>query len=177
MASLDWLVEAWRDAQPMMQPGLFLIPRELLSVTGSWDVSLSLIDDFEFFARVISSAEQVLFAPKACLYYRSGLGNSLSSRKTLAAAESAFHAVMKGTGHLLSRRSDPGALLSCANVMQNFLYTFYPEYPDLCAAMSARIAELGGSDLPPPGGPWFQRARRLIGWKAARRLQRATGRF
>jgi hypothetical protein len=126
---------------------------------------------------VLCHAEDVRFTPEARLYYRSGIAGSLSSRKSRAAAESAFHSIMKGTGHLLARRSDPEARLSCANMMQNFLYTFYPEHHDLRAAMSARIAELGGSDLHPPGGPWFQRARRLIGWKAARRLQRATGRF
>ena len=177
MKSFDWLVEAWRDAQPMTQPGMYLIPRELLQRSGGWDENLSLIDDFEFFARVLCHAEDVRFTPGARLYYRSGIAGSLSSRKTRSAAESAFHSIMKGTGHLLARRSDSEARLSCANVMQNFLYTFYPEHPDLRIVMSAQIAELGGSDLPPPGGPWFQRARRLIGWKAARRLQRATGRF
>ena len=177
LSGVNWLVEAFRDAQPMMNPGLWLIPRGLLDRSGGWDENLSLIDDFEFFARVLCHAEDVRFTPGARLYYRSGIAGSLSSRKTRSAAESAFHSIMKGTGHLLARRSDSEARLSCANVMQNFLYTFYPEHADLRIAMSAQIAELGGSDLPPPGGPWFQRARRLIGWKAARRLQRATGRF
>lgn len=176
MAPLDWLVQAWRDAQPMMQCGLWLIPRQILERSGGWDESLSLINDFEFFARVLCHAEEVRFTPGARLYYRSGIPGSLSSRKTRAAAESAFHSILKGTGHLLARRSDSEARLSCANVMQNFLYTFYPEHPDLRARMAERIAELGGSDLPPPGGPWFQRASHLIGWKAARRLQRAAGR-
>lgn len=176
MPGTGWLVEAFSDAQPMMNPGLWLLPRGLLDRTGGWDESLSLIDDFEFFARVLCHAEEVRFTPGARLYYRSGIPGSLSSRKTRAAAESAFHSILKGTGHLLARRPDAEARLSCANVMQNFLYTFYPEHPDLRVRMAARITELGGSDLPPPGGPWFQRTRRLIGWKLARRLQRAAGR-
>jgi len=173
---LDWLVEAFRDAQPMMNPGLWLIPRALLDCSDGWDESLSLIDDFEFFARLLCHAEEVCFTPGARLYYRSGIPGSLSSRKSRTAAESAFHSILKGTGHLLARRSDAEAKLSCANVMQNFLYTFYPDHPDLRTAMAQRIAELGGSDLPPPGGPWFQRASRLVGWKSARRLQRLAGR-
>lgn len=176
LSGCDWLVGAFKDAQPMMNPGLWLIPRALLSRTGGWDESLSLIDDFEFFSRLLSHAEEVRFTPGARLYYRSGIAGSLSSRKSPIAAESAYHAILKGTGHLLARRSDAEARLSCANVIQNFLYTFYPEYPDLRNRMARRIAELGGSDLPPPGGPWFQRATRLLGWKAARRLQRLTGR-
>ena len=176
LLATDWLVEAWRDAQPMMQCGLWLIPREILERTGGWDESLSLINDFEFISRVLCHAKEVRFTPGARLYYRSGIPGSLSSRKTRAAAESAFQSILKGTGHLLARRNDAAARLSCANVMQNFLYTFYPQHPDLRSAMSLRIAELGGSDLPSPGGPWFQRASRLIGWKAARRLQRGAGR-
>lgn len=177
MQATDWLVEAWRDAQPMTQPGMFLIPRTLLELAGGWDESLSLIDDFEFFARVLCHAEEVRFTPSACLYYRSGIPGSLSSCKTQVAAESAFNSILRGTGHLLIRRSDVEARLSCANVMQNFLYTFYPEYPGLRAAMSIQIAKLGGSHLPPPGGPWFQHVRRLFGWKAARRLQKFTSKY
>jgi glycosyltransferase involved in cell wall biosynthesis len=176
MNSADWLVEAWRDAQPMMQPGMFLLHRTLLEETGGWDESLSLIDDFEFFARVICHSTDVVFAADATLYYRSGLSDSLSGKKSRKAAASAFHAIINGTGQLLARRSDLEAKLSCANVMQNYIYTFYPAYPELRAGMSARIAELGGSDLPPPGGPWFQLARRLIGWKVAKRLQKLAGR-
>lgn len=177
LPALDWLVQAWADAQPMMQCGLWLIPRTILEKSREWDESLSLINDFEFFARVLCHAQEVLFTPEATLYYRSGIPGSLSSRKTRAAAKSAFDSIRKGTSHLLSRRSDAEARLSCANIMQNFIYTFYPDYPDLCIAMSSHIAALDGSNLPPPGGPWFQRARRLIGWKAARRLQRTAGRF
>lgn len=171
LSGVDWLVEAFRDAQPMMNPGLWLIPRSLLDRSGGWDENLSLIDDFEFFTRVLCYAEEVRFTPGARLYYRSGITGSLSSRKTRAAAESAFHSILKGTGHLLARRSDPEARLSCANIMQNFIYTFYPQYPDLRASLNTQIVELGGSNLLPAGGPWFHRARRLIGWKAARRLQ------
>ena len=176
MNAFDWLVEAWRDAQPMTQPGMFLIPRGLLEQTGGWDESLSLIDDFEFFARVLCLANEVLFTPEATLYYRSGLQGSLSGQKSRRAVESAFHSLLKGTSHLLERRSDPQARLSCANVLQDFIYTYYPDHPDLRALIQQRISELGGSDLEVSGGPRFHQLRRLVGWKAAKRLQKLGGR-
>ena len=176
MAATDWLVEAWRDAQPMTQPGMFLIPRDLLKHTGGWDESLSLIDDFEFFARVLCHASEVLFTPEATLYYRSGLQGSLSGQKSRRAVESAFHSLLKGTAHLLERRSDPQSRLSCANVLQDFIYTHYPDHPDLRALIDQRISELGGSDLEVSGGPRFHQLRRLVGWKAAKRLQKLGGR-
>ena len=46
MPAIEWLVEAWADAQPMMQCGLWLIPRAIIDTAGGWDESLSLINDF-----------------------------------------------------------------------------------------------------------------------------------
>jgi glycosyltransferase involved in cell wall biosynthesis len=175
MKGTDWLVEAWRDARPMMQCALWLIPKPILEKCGGWDEELSLINDFEFFARVLCHAEEVLFTPDAILYYRSGLNGSLSGQKSRKAVESAYHSLLRGTGHLLGKRADDAARLSCANVLQDFIYTYYPQHADLRADIQRRVEELGGSDLPPDGPPRFHRLRRLVGWPIARRIQRATG--
>jgi glycosyltransferase involved in cell wall biosynthesis len=175
MNPLDWLVDAWMDARPMMQPGLFLIPRPVIKQSGLWDEKLSLIDDFDFFARVLCHAAEVRFTPGALLYYRSGIGGSLSGRKNRKAVESAFNSLMTGTGHLLSRRQDEHAKLACANVLQDFIYTYYPEHGDLREKVEERIKELGASNLPPSGSPRFEKLRKLIGWKLARRVQRWAG--
>jgi glycosyltransferase involved in cell wall biosynthesis len=176
MNSLEWLLEAWQDARPMMQPGLYLIPRAALERSGLWDEKLSLIDDFEFFARVLCHVSEVRFTPGARLYYRSGLQGSLSGRKSRTAVESAFHSLLDGTTHLLSRRQDDKAKHACANVLQDFIYTYYPDHRDLTHKMSERVEELGGSDLPPSGPPRFEMLRSFTGWKFARRLQVLVGR-
>jgi glycosyltransferase involved in cell wall biosynthesis len=168
----DWLVETWMDARPMMQPGLFLLPRKIIEHAGLWDEKLSLIDDFEFFARVLSHASEVRFTPGARLLYRSGLSGSLSGRKSRAAAESAYRSLAQGTAHLLSRRQDQQARLACANMLQDFIYTYYPEYPDLRGRMAEKIRELGGSNLRSPVSKKFDPLPRLLGWKVVRRLQR-----
>ncbi len=82
---------------------------------------------------------------------------------------------MDGTSHLLARRQDTQAKLACANVLQDFVYTYYPEHGDLRKKMAERIAELGGSDLPPSGPPRFERLSKVVGWKVARRVQRWAG--
>lgn len=181
MDSRDWLVESWTNARPMMQPGLFLLPRPLLTQAGPWDEHLSLIDDFEFFARVLSLSSQVRFAPGARLYYRSGLTGNLSARKDRNAVESAFNSLRAGTSHLLARRKDAKAKLACSNVLQDFIYTHYPNHPDLLSQISRCVRDLGGSDLPPSGPPRFEALRPILGWKLARRIQRIAsncgGRF
>lgn len=176
MDARDWLVEAWVKARPMMQPGLFLIPRPLLERSGGWNEKLSLIDDFEFFARVLSEASEVLFSPDAPVYYRSGMRGSLSGRRSRVAVESACQSLILGTRHLLIKRSDAEARRACANMLQEFIYTYYPDHRDLRSRVAALVEELGGSDLLPDGPPRFQKLRRFTGWRVARRIQRAAGR-
>ncbi len=172
MDARDWLVESWSDARPMMQCAIWLIPRQVIEVAGGWDEELSLINDFEFFSRMLCHTKDVLFTPGPGLYYRSGIAGSLSGQKSRTAVESAFNSLLRGTGQLLKHRLDAAARRSCANMLQDFIYTYYPEHPDLRKLMVQRVAELGGSDLPPGGPPNFQRLRRVIGWRMARRLQR-----
>ena|GEM_PF-238369 len=172
MDARDWLVEALMDARPMMQPGMFLIPRKTIDQVGGWDEELSLIDDFEFFARVLSHAKNTRFTPDVPLMYRSGLPGSLSGRKSDAAIESAFQSLMRGTGHLLNVREEPKARQACANMLQDFIYTFYPSRLDLRSQVATRINELGGSDLQPDGSPKFHLLRKFVGWKITRYFKR-----
>lgn len=170
MDAREWLVESWMDARPMTQCGMFLIPRTLLDRVGGWDERLTLIDDFEFFARVLCEAREVLFTPDCPMYYRSGLSGSLSGTKDDRAIDSAFLSATLGVDHLLAKRTDAQAKRACANIMQDFVYTFYPASPDLQAKAEKRVHELGGADIVPGGGGKFHLARRFVGWKLARRL-------
>ncbi len=168
----EWLANDWMAARPMTQCGMALIPRGLVQTHGGWDERLSLVDDFEFFARIIARSAGVRHAPGARLYYRSNLKFSLSGRKNRKAVESAFLSLMLGTAHLIAAENSPQARRACANVLQDFDYTYYPDHADLRAKARARARELGGADLSPDGPPGFHRLRRLVGWRAARRLQR-----
>ena len=172
LSGQDWLTEAWRDARPMMQPGLFLLPREMWQRAGPWNEDLTLIDDFEFYARLLSLTREIRFTSEAVLYYRSGLESSLSGQKSRRAVESAFKSLLLGTSHLLKQRSDAAARRSCANALQQFVYEFYPEHADLRSRLEHRIQELGGSDLKPSGPPRFEKLAGIVGWKLARRIER-----
>jgi glycosyltransferase involved in cell wall biosynthesis len=172
MDPVDWLVTAWQDGRPMMQPALWLIPRPLLDRAGVWNEELSLIDDFEFGARLLAHSGGVRFTPGARLYYRSGLSGNLSGRDSRKHVESAFRSLMNGTQHLLDRENSHRTRRASANMLQDFIYGYYPDYPDLRAKVQARIDELGGSDLEPGGPPGFEVLRPVLGWKVARRIQR-----
>lgn len=174
---VSWLVGDWRNAQPMTQSGMFLLPRSLLERVGGWDERLSLIDDFEFFARVLTICDGLRAAPDACLYYRRAVPDSLSGQKSRAALESALLSLELGTGHLLRAEDSARTRLASANLFRNFDYEHYPDHPDLRARARARAEALGGGDLEPIGSPNFHRARRLVGWRAARLLEKAARRL
>lgn len=167
----DWLELDWREAQPMTQSGMLLLPRKLVEDHGLWNEELSLDDDFEFFARMISRSAGIRFAADAALYYRSAIPGSLSSQRTAQAAASAFKSVDLGTRHLLAVKDTPNVRRVCANLLQNFEYRFYPGHVALRARTRRRVAELGGADIAPDGPPGFHKLRPWIGWRAARLTQ------
>jgi len=176
-APVDWLVEIWADAQPMMQCAQFLIPRELLERVGGWDERLSLINDFEFFTRLTLASRGIVFTPGARLYYRSGLAGSLSGSRSARAWESAFLSLTLGTDRLLAAENSARARRVSATILQGLVFDLYPNRPDLVAQLESRVVELGGSTLEPQGGNGFQLVRRLIGWKGARWLQLWSGKY
>ncbi len=66
--STRWLIRAWRGGHPMMQPGLWLIPRAVAERTGPWNEELTLIDDFEYGTRLLLAGTRVRFCAGARLY-------------------------------------------------------------------------------------------------------------
>ncbi len=176
-APVDWLVEIWADAQPMMQCAQFLVPRCLLQQRGGWDERLSLINDLELFTRLTLASDGLVFTPGARLYYRSNLPGSLSGSRSAPAWESAFLSVDLATRHLFGVENSPRTRRVCASMLAGLLFAMYPNMPTLTARLESRIAELGGSGLRPLGGRGFQIAGRLLGWKTARWLQMWTGKY
>jgi len=176
MDPADWLVESWTDGWPMQQCAMFLIPRQVLERSGLWNEELSLINDFEFFTRVMLHSNGIRFTPGARVYYRSEHGKTLSGREDREAIESELRSIMLGTQHLLNREDSPRVRLAAANRLQEFVYDWYPLHPDLCEKAEQRIESLGGSDISPDGPPAFQVLRRVVGWRLARRVERSARR-
>jgi glycosyltransferase involved in cell wall biosynthesis len=167
----EWLAQSWINGNSVMQCALWLIPRNLLTKSGLWDESLSLINDVDFFTRVLLQCNGVLFEEEAVLYYRSGNKNSLSGQFTSAAIQSAFKAIDKATANLTAASSTKNTLLACANVWQNFIYTVYPAYPELTSIAQQRVETYGGASLQFPSGGVTRLIVKILGWKYTLRLK------
>jgi len=168
---VDWATQAWTGGQPMHQCGTFLIPKSLLDQTGGWDERLTLIDDFEFFARVLLASGGIRFTPGALLYYRSSGARSLSRRTSDAAWLSAFRSVNMAVDHLLAREDSPRTRQAGADCLMEVAGAMCPWQPDLVAQLESRSELLGGTEIRPEGGRLFQFIRSTLGWKRARHVQ------
>jgi glycosyltransferase involved in cell wall biosynthesis len=170
LAPVDWLVESWSGGG-MMHGAAWLAPRAIAAAAGPWDERLSLINDFDFFTRVLLASQGVAFCPEARSYYRSGLPGSLSGSTSRRAWESAFLSTTLGTKSLLSREDSSRTRSAAAINWQRFVYSAYPQVPDLVTQAEAEVRSLGGCELELGGGTIFQLLRRALGWKLARRAQ------
>ncbi len=171
LAPLDWLVCAFEN-NLMMHGASWLIPRKIIEKAGPWNEQLSLINDFDYFSRILLASQGVQFCWGAKSYYRSGNANSLSGSKSRKAWESAFLSLTLGTQNLLAREDTLRTRHACATVFQRFIYEVYPDVPNLQKRAAFRVKQLGGTDTLPIGSPRFQQLASLIGWKQAKQLQR-----
>lgn len=172
LPGIDWLVDSLLlTGANMMQPGIFLIPRNIIEKAGPWNEALSLIDDFDFMVRVISNSSYVLFCEDAFLMYRSGLANSLSTKNSDKHMESAYNSLRLGINSILEVRNDANSRRACANTYKRWAYEFYPFHKNYYNKLESEIGKLGGSDINIMGGKLFTFLVKIIGWKMAKQLK------
>jgi glycosyltransferase involved in cell wall biosynthesis len=171
LSPVDWLVCAW-EGHYMMHGATWLIPRKIADRAGFWDEKLSLINDFDYFSRILLASQGVKFCWGARSYYRSGISGSLSGSKSRSAWASAFRSLEQGTSNLLATEDSPRTCRACATVFQRFIHEVYPDVPDLQKKAEAKVQQFGGSDVKPLGGPMFQLLSGVVGWQQAKRFQK-----
>jgi glycosyltransferase involved in cell wall biosynthesis len=173
---VDWLVLSRADGLGMMFPALWLVPMQIIRTVGQWREELTLNNDAEYFTRVLLACNQVLFCPGARCYYRSGVRGSLSGQKSPEAWASQFRVIELCERYVRAREDSEGVRRGFALSWQHLAHACYPYEAALAARALARARSLHPVTIRPDGGPTFKVISRLIGWRAARRLQVASGR-
>jgi len=166
---VSWVVAKFAH-NAMMHPAAWLVPRALAEIAGPWDESLSLDDDGEYFTRVVLASRGVRCCPAARSFYRSGLAGSLSRAKSDRAWESAYRSLRLSGARLLAAEDSPRTRGAYATALQHYIYDAYPRAAACRREAAGKVRELGGSSLPPPGGPKYRLACRVLGWRLAKRL-------
>jgi len=171
MLPVDWLTLSWYKGKSMMQCALFLVPRTIINKVGLWNENLSLINDLEFYTRVLLEADMVRFSTESTIYYRSGDPNSLSATNNRKAIESAFESIRLSTAYLVEKSDTQKTRLSATNVWQSFIYECYPRFRDLTLQAEKKIKQLTKPDLKFPNTPKTQLFQKLFGWKFVKRVR------
>src|SRR5436853_283909 len=81
-----------------------------------------------------------------------GPAATLSLRRDRTALASAFAAIELSGERLLARCNSIAARKAYATQYQRFIFSAYPEVPDLVRVAEERVGALGGSDLRIAGG-------------------------
>jgi glycosyltransferase involved in cell wall biosynthesis len=176
MSPLDWLAVSRSEGLGMLFPALWLVPRHIVEQAGSWDESLTLGDDGEYFTRVILNSRRVLFCPGARCYYRSGVTGSLSGKKTPRDFRSAFRVIELCESHVLARENSERMKRAYALMWQHLSHAAYPYEPKIAERALERARQLHPVTIVPGGGPLFRLLCRVLGWRTTRKLQVLSGR-
>ena len=172
---IDWLVENWWDGGGMMYPAMWLIPMDIVRRAGAWLEDITLMNDTEYFTRVVLTARAVLLCPESLCYYRKG-HPSLSGVKTPRAWRSYFDVVELCVDRLLAVESSDRTRRVASFLWQRFANSCYP-YQRALGSEGQRRAELLHTDrLSLPGGRYYNLISAILGWKIARSLQVLSGR-
>lgn len=174
-AALDFLILT-TSTNRMMHPAAWLISRSVIEAAGTWNETLSLNDDGEFFARVVLASEGIVFSAQGTSLYRSNLAGSLSRTRGRKAWASLHRSVELTTQAMLAAEDSPRVRQAAADFWQHTGYELYPGATDLSQDALRRAKELGGSAVQPCGGARQQFLGRFVGWKLARRLAGLIGR-
>ena len=150
-----------------------LIPRAVTERAGPWDESLSVNDDGEYAARIVSASSGLVHAGDGPLYFYRKKNGSLSAINSERKLYSAMVALDKIAALAEAQGGDVGAT-KIAWKYYALMTSSYPHSRPYLKELQERIAHYGGGDFKPKlGGPALNRLAEIVGWKAARRGQLA----
>jgi len=168
LSPVEWLLRKMGQGAHM-QTATWLTSRAMAEAAGPFDTRLSFDDDGEYFCRVLLASEGTCFVPEAKVFYRvntpkrlSYIGHSDKKKNSL------FLSMKLHLQYLRSLEDSERVQKACLAYMQTWYPTFYPERPDIVAALQNLAAQLQGH-LEEPRLSWkYFWLKPLFGWKAAK---------
>ena len=164
----------WLSKGHMFIPACWLVPRSLTLKAGSWDESLQVNQDGEYFARIVASANRVLFDDQVVVYYRREGGGV--SKFSADKADSLFRSIESMANTSLQIEDSERMRQMISNRWQQFIYTSYPHAPELLELAQQRLTHLPKPNVANPNAvsKVSKAFSAIFGWKAltqARRLR------
>lgn len=157
----------------------WLFSRNIVEKVGGWDESLSRAAncDFHYSSRAILASAGVKFCAGAKSYYRSNIKFSMSRLRSPEVWDATLRCHEFCLEHILKKEDSPRTRHACATHLQRLIYEAYPDEPEIVWKAERVVQSLGGAELKPGGGRVFIALANVLGWKAAKRIQKLSYRF
>lgn len=169
-APLEYLAHVARTGNPIPVHA-WLLPRALVDRIGPFVRELRVMEDHEYFARVVLASAGLRFCSEGCSYYRSFHAHTLSKQRQASAFTAMFRSIELTVEHVLAAAPKREMRQVAADYYQWLVFKLYPDRPDLVRMAEERARALGGSTVRPLMGPRAQLLSRVIGWKAVQRVR------
>ena len=171
LSPVEWLLRKMQF-NAYMQTASWLVSRELAEAAGPWNTALLGDDDGEYFCRILLASSRVKFVPEAKVYYRTSGAGSLRyighSEKRMVAH---WRSMELHIQYIRSLEDSQRTRDACVTYLQNWLFSFYPDRPDLVKKAEAMAISLGG-ELHLPRFSWkYSWIAPLFGCQQAKRAQ------
>jgi glycosyltransferase involved in cell wall biosynthesis len=171
LSPADWLIRKMEHGA-FMQTATWLVPRALTEKAGPWDTRLLGDDDGEYFCRVLSTSGAIKFVQDSRIYYRRTGYNRLSyAGRSHRKLHANYLSLRLHIEHLRAIEDSPRARTACVRFLQDNLFYFYPEMPDIVSQAQDLARTLGGRlEVPrlPSKYRWIQKT---FGWSVAKDAQ------
>lgn len=172
LSPLEWLYRKMND-NLWMPPTTFLVSRRLTEMAGSWNESLSLDDDGEYFCRVISCSHGTRFILEARCFKRATFGLSHNLTLNNRKLDSLSFSILSDIQNLRSLEDSSRTRDACLKFLDRWTIYFYPERPDLFKKMQSMATDLGGELAPPRLRAKYRWLQMVFGWSVAKKAQRS----
>jgi hypothetical protein len=152
----------------MMANHGYLIPRKVMEKGGRYyDEKLFLNIDFEYFTRMVLSADKVIYCPESVCYYRKGVKNAKTYKPQLSKRLSALESRCKAIRYLLEKDNSKDSRDAAKMALTILTYS----YPEILPFSQTVLKELDLGGFGKFGGEKFRVLCGIIGFKNAVRIK------
>jgi glycosyltransferase involved in cell wall biosynthesis len=151
--------------------GCWLTPRGVGVSAGPWESVRSPDDDGLHFARAVLASSGIR-RTGGLFYYRKLREGSLSTTRSKELLWGTLRTTELKAEALLARTDEPAARHALAKAFMDVAFSSYPRQSEITDAALEWVRRMGGTSFVPPFGTRLgEFVKRLLGWKAGRRLQ------
>ncbi|MBM4147106.1 MAG: glycosyltransferase family 2 protein [Nitrospira sp.] len=147
----------------------YLIPRQLVEISGGWDESVLKNQDGEFFSRILFLANKAVFVPDIEVTWRH-TGSGISITHSIETMRSQLYVANKISDLILGYTNTNRAISACAAQYGWIAYLGYPENRQLLPEIEQSLKKRNLPFVIPYKGRLFRLISVFFGWRIASRI-------